>query len=76
MVSLEDYAKDNPHKSRFSQMEDPKLEKLVDEAIAGIKKGIEPTIAAKWVRENSPIEITIQHDTVRQWLYDKARERI
>ena len=43
MVSLEDYAKDNPHKSRFSQMEDPKLEKLVDEAIAGIKKGIEPT---------------------------------
>ena len=72
-MNLETYAELNPHKSRFSQMEHPDLTAIVKEAVDGIKKGIEPTIAARWLVEVSPIELTIKHDTIRQWLFDKAR---
>ena len=76
MQSLEDYAKENPNKSRLSEMEHPELKGMVDEAVQGIRNGIEPTVSAKWFTEHSPVKLTIKHDTVRQWLYDKARERI
>jgi|TARA_B100001250_G_scaffold376489_1_gene364811 hypothetical protein len=76
MQSLEDYAKENPNKSRLSEMEHPELKGMVDEAVQGIRNGIEPTVSAKWFVEHSPVKLTIKHDTVRQWLYDKARERI
>jgi len=52
------------------------LYQMVDEAVQGIRNGIEPTVSAKWFVEHSPVKLTIKHDTVRQWLYDKARERI
>ena len=76
MQSLKDYAKENPNKSRLSEMEHPELKDMVDEAVQGIRNGIEPTVSAKWFVEHSPVKLTIKHDTVRQWLYDKARERI
>ena len=76
MQSLKDYANENPHKSRFSEMEHPELREMVKEAVEGIKNGIEPTVTARWFAEHSPIELTIKHDTIRQWLYDKAREKV
>ena len=76
MKSLKDYANENPHKTRYSEMEHPELKGMVDEAVQGIRNGIEPTVSAKWFVEHSPVKLTIKHDTVRQWLYDKARERI
>ena len=57
-------------------MEHPELKGMVDEAVQGIRNGIEPTVSAKWFVEHSPVKLTIKHDTVRQWLYDKAREKI
>ena len=33
MQSLEDYAKENPNKSRLSEMEHPELKGMVDEAV-------------------------------------------
>lgn len=75
MVSLEEYAKNNPHKSRFSEMEHPDLKEMVDEAVKGIRNGLEPTVCAKWFVEHSPIKMSIKHDTIRQWLLDASRER-
>ena len=52
MVSLEDYAKDNPHKSRFSQMEDPKLEKLFDQIQLAKKNERLAKLAGATIEEN------------------------
>jgi len=76
MQSLEDFAKQNQFKARKSAMESPELAEMVNEGVQAIKNGMQPTTVAHWIIEFSPIDLEIKHDTVRQWLYDKARDRL
>tara|TARA_R100000315_G_C5178576_1_gene103415 strand:- start:558 stop:788 length:231 start_codon:yes stop_codon:yes gene_type:complete len=76
MQTLEEFAQENPFKARKSVMESPELTEMVKEGVQAIKNGMQPTIVAHWIMKYSPIELEIKHDTVRQWLYDKARDRI
>ncbi len=75
-VSLKKYAEDNPahHNPKRSFLDRDELKELVEEAIQGVKDGISPTVASKWLIDQSPIEIKIKTHTIRMWLSNRAKE--
>ena len=74
--TLEEYAQENPahHHPKHSFLEKEELKDLVDEAVNGVRSGISPTVASRWLVENSPIEVKIKINTIRMWLSNRAKE--
>ncbi len=75
--TLKQYAEENPahHHPKFSFLEKEEIKDLVDEAVDGIRNGISPTVASRWLVEESPIEVKIKVNTIRMWLSNRAKEK-
>ena len=75
-VSLKKYAEDFPahHNPKKAFLDQDEMKELVEEAVQGIRDGISPTVASKWLISESPLKINIKFHTIRMYLSNRAKE--
>jgi hypothetical protein len=75
-VSLQKYAEDFPahHNPKKAFLDQDEMKELVEEAVQGIRDGISPTVASKWLISESPLKINIKFHTIRMYLSNRAKE--
>ena len=55
-ITLKKIAEDFPayHNPKKAFLDQDEMKKLVDEAVQGIRDGVSPTVATKWLNSESP----------------------